>query len=219
MQNGTSKRSLRASTRHRQRHQPECDTYIVPSQLSTLIFANAQTQAYNEAVQQKGRGHGLGPPFIWALGVSDSRALLGRDAAGRVAGTSVGSLGRAEQIVDRGQVQGVQALSSRENFPANAVQSHARSSGAVSAFGGGNAAGRTKARTFSSDGTGTRAPRLVGDHEEKGATSAREFMPETSKFLAARGVDPRSERWRIMMASHATQQQAQCCSEECLGQR
>ena len=42
----------------------------------------------------------------------------------------------------------------------------------------------------------------------KGATSARELMLGTSKFLAARGADPRSQRWRMMMASHAIQQQA-----------
>ena len=36
------------------------DTYIVSSQLNALVVAKAQTQAYNDAVQQKGRGHGLG---------------------------------------------------------------------------------------------------------------------------------------------------------------
>ena len=35
------------------------DTYIVSSQWSAVISAKAQTLAYNEAVQQKGRGHGL----------------------------------------------------------------------------------------------------------------------------------------------------------------
>ena len=42
------------------------DAFMVPSLLSAVISAKAQTQAFNEAVQQKGRGHGLGPPFIWA---------------------------------------------------------------------------------------------------------------------------------------------------------
>ena len=43
------------------------DTYIVSSQLNAVVVAaKAQTQAQNDAVQQKGRGHGLGPPFIWA---------------------------------------------------------------------------------------------------------------------------------------------------------
>ena len=82
-------------------------------------------------------------------------------------------------------------LSSRQKFPAKAVQSHAGS--AVSAFGGGkvagNAAGKMNARTGSSDSIHTRAPRLVGG----------QLLLETSKFLAARGVDPRSERWRKIM--------------------
>ena len=34
------------------------DTHIVPSQLSAVIPAGAQTLSHNEAVQQKGRGHG-----------------------------------------------------------------------------------------------------------------------------------------------------------------
>ena len=38
----------------------------VPSQQSAVISAKAQTQACNEAVQEKGRGHGLGPLFIGA---------------------------------------------------------------------------------------------------------------------------------------------------------
>ena len=35
------------------------DTYIVSSQWSAVISPKAQTLVYNEAVQQKGRGHGL----------------------------------------------------------------------------------------------------------------------------------------------------------------
>ena len=55
-------------------------------------------------------------------------------------------------------------------------------SGAVSAFGCGkvvgHAAGREKARTVSSNGIGTRAPRLVGGHEVQGATSVQELSLE-----------------------------------------
>ena len=50
--------------------EPSCgvvfDIYIVSSQRNAVVATKAQTQAYNDAVQQKGRGHGLGPPFIWA---------------------------------------------------------------------------------------------------------------------------------------------------------
>ena len=31
-----------------------------------MVAVKAQTLAYNDAVQQKGRGHGLEPLFIWA---------------------------------------------------------------------------------------------------------------------------------------------------------
>ena len=31
-----------------------------------MVAAKAQTQAYNDTVQQKGHGHGLGTPLIWA---------------------------------------------------------------------------------------------------------------------------------------------------------
>ena len=100
-------------------------------------------------------------------------------------------------MVDREQVQDGQTLSNGKNFPAMAVQSHARGGGAASAFGGGkvagHAAGEKKARTGCSDGTGTRAPRLVGSHEVKGTTLARELMLETSKLLAVTGVVQRSE--------------------------
>ena len=87
-------------------------------------------------------------------------------------------------------LQDGQALSSRQNIPANAKHSHARRNGVVSAFGcgtvDGRAARRKKARTGSSNGTGTRAPRLVGGLEVKGATSAGELVLETSKFPGGR---------------------------------
>ena len=173
------------------------DTYIVSSQWSAVISPKAQTLAYNESsATERSRPWAVTSAYL-GLGRSVSRARRGRDAVGRVADTAVGSLGRTEHKVDRGQVQDGQALSSRHNCPANAVQSPARSGGAVSTFGGGkvagNAAGRKKARTGSSDGTGTSAPRLVGGHEVKGAILARELMLETSQILAARSVDPRSE--------------------------
>ena len=42
-----------------------CSTLdVVSSQLNAVVAA--QSEAYNYAVQQKGRGHGLGQPFIWA---------------------------------------------------------------------------------------------------------------------------------------------------------
>ena len=37
---------------------------LVPNPLSVAVAARAQ--AHNDAVQHKGRGHGLGPLFIWA---------------------------------------------------------------------------------------------------------------------------------------------------------
>ena len=40
------------------------DTDIVSSQLNAVVAA--QSEAHDCAVQQKGRGHGLGQPFIWA---------------------------------------------------------------------------------------------------------------------------------------------------------
>ena len=42
--------------------------HIVPSQLSAVTSGKAQTQAYNEAVVQKCRGHGLGPTVGTQLG-------------------------------------------------------------------------------------------------------------------------------------------------------
>ena len=93
------------------------------------------------SVQQEGRVHGLGAPFIWAwAGLIQGSSRKGR----RDAGTAFGSLGRAEQIVDRGQVHDGQALSSRQNLPANTVQSDVHRGGSVSAFGGGKVAGKTR---------------------------------------------------------------------------
>ena len=108
-----------------------------------------------------------------------------------------------------------QALSSRQNSPANAAQSHPRRGDTVSAFGdekvAENAAGRKKERTESSDGTGTRAARLVGRHEVKSATSARELMSDTSKFLA-RGV------WtQIRKMVNDDGEPRKLCAGECVG--
>ena len=140
-------------------------------QLSAVFSARAQTRAYNEAVQQKGRGPLAGTSVHLSLGGSDSGAHHGRDAAGRDAGTAFASLGRAEQIVDRGQVQGGQALSNRQNTPAKAAQGHSRRRSAfVCGKVVGSSAGRKKARTGSSNGTGTRVPGLVGGHEVMCAT-------------------------------------------------
>ena len=59
-----------------------------------------------------------------------------------------------------------------------------------------------------SNGTGTKISRLVGGHEVRSEGSAREKVLEKSIFWAEKGVDPRSEKWKMMMASQAIQQQA-----------
>ena len=75
---------------------------MVPSQLGAVTRAKAQTQANNEAVSRKVRGHGLGPSVY--LGLSDPGAHHGRDAGGRFVDPAFGSHGRTEHTVDRGQV-------------------------------------------------------------------------------------------------------------------
>ena len=72
------------------------DIFIVPSQLKAVAAAKAHTQAYNDAVQQKGCGHGLGPPF--------TRTHHKRNEAGRGTGAALGAHGKVEQAVDRGEV-------------------------------------------------------------------------------------------------------------------
>ena len=105
-----------------------------------------------------------------------------------------------------------QTLSNRQDFPGTAVQGHSRRRDAASALCGGEGAGsvtrRKIARTGTSNGTGTRTSRLVGGHEVKGEGSAREKVLDTSIFWAEKEVDPRSEKWKMMMASQAIQQQA-----------
>ena len=100
------------------------DTYIVSSQLNAVVAAKAQTQAYNDAVQQKGRGHGLGPPFIWAWAGLVQGLITAGTKLGRGAGAALGSHGRVEQAVDRGEVRDGQTLLNRQDFPATAVQGH-----------------------------------------------------------------------------------------------
>ena len=58
-------RSKGASERHQQEDQTR-NQRQQQMQKHAVVAAKAQTQAYNDAVQQNGRGHGLGPPFIWA---------------------------------------------------------------------------------------------------------------------------------------------------------
>ena len=184
------------------------DTYIVSSQLNAAVAAEAQTQACNDAAQQKGRGHGLGPVGV---GGSGPRTHHGRNDAGKGTGAALGSHGRVEQAVD-GEVRDGQTRSNRQDFPATAVQGHSRRRDAASALCGGEEAGsvtrRKKAGTGTSNGTGTRTSRLVGGHEVRGGGSAREKVLETSIFLAEQGTDSRSEKWKMMVASQAIQQQA-----------
>ena len=58
-----------------------------------------------------------------------------------------------------------------------------------------------------SNGTGSRAPRLVGGHEGKCATSARAVVLDTPRSFVPE-KDTRLERRRMVMASRAIQQQA-----------
>ena len=78
------------------------DTYIVPSQLNAVVAAKAPTQACNDAVQQKGLGHVLGPVHL-GVGGSGSRTHHGRNEVGRgigaVGGHEVRSEGSAREKV------------------------------------------------------------------------------------------------------------------------
>ena len=146
------------------------DTDIVPSQLSAVISAKAQTEACNEAVSQQGR------PFIWTwTGLNQEPAHHGRGAAGRDAATAFGSLGRAQQIVDRGQVQDGATLS------ASAVQSHARRRGAVSAFGFGKVVGSSAGREESTD-------RVVERHWHESSKNGWKPRSEGCNFGASDGA-------------------------------
>jgi hypothetical protein len=41
------------------------DVYITAADLVLIVVAMAQNTLYNKKIQKKGRGHGLGPPFLW----------------------------------------------------------------------------------------------------------------------------------------------------------
>ena len=165
------------------------DTYLVPSQLNALVAARAQTQTTMQCTRRP-RSR---PATTVHLGVGGRgpRTHHRRDEAGRGTGAALGSHGRAEQAVDRGEVRGDQTLPNRQDFSATAVQGLSRRRNAASASCGGetaeNVALRRKARTGSSDGAGTGTSRLVGCHEVMCEGSARDRMLETSKFLGRTG--------------------------------
>ena len=125
------------------------------------------------------------------MGGSGPRTHHGKNEAGRGTGAALGSHGRVEHAVDRGEVRDGQTLSNRQDFPATAVQGHSRRRDPASALCGGEGAGsvarRKKARTGTSNGTGTRTSRLVGGHEVRSEGSAREKVLETSIFWRRRG--------------------------------
>ena len=83
------------------------DTYIVSSQLNAVVAAKAQTQAYNDAVQQRGRGHGSWTTVHLGVGGSGPRTHHGRNDAGEECRSRITR--RVEQAVDRGEVRGSSA--------------------------------------------------------------------------------------------------------------
>ena len=114
------------------------------------------TQCYRRAVVAVWDHRSSGRGRVWAKDSS-------RNEAGRGTGAALGSHGRVEQAVNRGEVRNGQTLSNRQDFPATAVQGHRpplRRRDAASASCGGEGAGslarRKKARTGTSNGTGTR---------------------------------------------------------------